>query len=76
MKEERGHDRNKEKNSAVMKAENPKVGELDQYLFGQGTHYSIYKKLGAHLTKQHGQGGRLFCGLGAQCQGSQRGGRV
>ena len=23
--------------------------ELDQYLFGQGTHYDIYKKLGAHL---------------------------
>ncbi len=22
--------------------------ELDQYLFGQGTHYEIYKKLGAH----------------------------
>ena len=24
------------------------IGELDQYLFGQGTHYEIYKKLGAH----------------------------
>ena len=24
--------------------------ELDQYLFGQGTHYDIYKKLGAHPT--------------------------
>lgn len=23
-------------------------GELDQYLFGRGTHYDIYKKLGAH----------------------------
>ena len=22
--------------------------ELDRYLFGQGTHYDIYKKLGAH----------------------------
>ena len=22
------------------------IGELDQYLFGQGTHYEIYKKLG------------------------------
>ena len=22
--------------------------ELDQYLFGQGTHYDIYRKLGAH----------------------------
>ena len=26
--------------------------ELDQYLFGQGTHYDIYKKLGAHPTTQ------------------------
>ncbi len=25
--------------------------ELDQYLFGQGTHYDIYKKMGAHPTK-------------------------
>lgn len=24
--------------------------ELDMYLFGQGTHYDIYKKLGAHPT--------------------------
>ena len=23
-------------------------GELDQYLFGQATHYDIYKKMGAH----------------------------
>ena len=22
--------------------------ELDQYLFGQATHYDLYKKLGAH----------------------------
>ena len=26
--------------------------ELDQYLFGQGTHYDIYRKLGAHPTIQ------------------------
>ncbi len=25
-----------------------RFSELDQYLFGQGTHYDIYKKLGAH----------------------------
>ena len=24
------------------------IGELDQYLFGQGTHYEIYQKMGAH----------------------------
>ena len=26
------------------------IGELDQYLLGQGNHYEIYKKLGAHLV--------------------------
>ena len=24
------------------------ISEADQYLFSQGTHYDIYKKLGAH----------------------------
>ena len=28
--------------------EKMQFSELDQYLFGQGTHYDIYKKLGAH----------------------------
>ena len=23
------------------------IGELDQYLFGQGTHYEIFRKMGA-----------------------------
>lgn len=26
------------------------IGELDQYLFGQGTHYDLYKKMGSHLV--------------------------
>ena len=25
------------------------ISETDQYLFAKGTHYDIYKKLGAHL---------------------------
>ena len=32
----------------------------DQYLFAQGTHYDIYKKLGAHLTEQDGKKGVFF----------------
>ncbi len=28
------------------------ISELDQYLFGQGNHYEIYKKLGAHKVKK------------------------
>ena len=34
--------------------------ELDRYLFGQGTHYDIYKKLGAHLCVQDGFKGVCF----------------
>ena len=34
--------------------------ELDQYLFGQGTHYDIYKKLGAHPTEVDGVAGVYF----------------
>ena len=35
-------------------------GELDQYLFGQATHYDIYKKLGAHLTTRNRKKGVYF----------------
>ncbi len=38
----------------------PFITEYDQYLFGNGTHYEIYKKLGAHLTKKDGQNGVYF----------------
>ena len=34
--------------------------ELDRYLFGQATHYDIYKKLGAHLCVQDGLKGVCF----------------
>lgn len=34
--------------------------ELDRYLFGQATHYDIYRKLGAHLTDQYGIRGVCF----------------
>ena len=27
------------------------ISDADQYVFGQGTHYDIYKKLGAHPCK-------------------------
>ena len=36
------------------------VTEFDQYLFGMGTHYKIYEKLGAHLTERNGQEGVYF----------------
>ncbi len=38
----------------------PTVTELDMYLFSQGTHYEIYKKLGAHRIKHQGVEGVAF----------------
>ncbi len=34
--------------------------ELDMYLFGQATHYDIYKKMGAHLTTIRKKQGVMF----------------
>ena len=34
--------------------------EVDQYLFGQGKHYEIYRRLGAHLTMKDGTPGVYF----------------
>ena len=36
------------------------IGELDQYLLGQGNHYEIYKKLGAHLVEDGNKKGTYF----------------
>ena len=36
------------------------IGELDHYLFGQGNHYEIYKKLGAHRVKNGKKEGIYF----------------
>lgn len=38
----------------------PYITELDQYLFGQGTHYEIFKKLGAHPGEKEGKKGTYF----------------
>ena len=36
------------------------IGELDQYLFSQGTHYEVYKKMGAHPVIKNGVKGVYF----------------
>ena len=36
------------------------VSETDAYLFGNGTHYDIYKKLGAHPSEEDGEKGFFF----------------
>lgn len=46
--------------SAVPKLPDCFVTDLDQYLFGQGNHYDIFRKLGAHPTKHEGKKGVHF----------------
>ncbi len=48
--------------SAVKTMDDKKVfiSEADQYLFNQGTHYDIYKKLGAHPSVEDGKKGYFF----------------
>ena len=36
------------------------ISDADQYVFGQGTHYDIYKKLGAHPCKKGKKDGVFF----------------
>ncbi|SFB09400.1 1,4-alpha-glucan branching enzyme [Acetitomaculum ruminis DSM 5522] len=36
------------------------IGELDMYLYGQGTHYEIYKKMGSHVVEKNGVIGTFF----------------
>ncbi len=36
------------------------ISEMDRYLFGQGTHYEIYEKLGAHPMTLNGTKGVYF----------------
>ena len=43
-----------------MELKEVRIGELDQYLFGQGTHYDIYKKLGAHPATNEDKKGVYF----------------
>ena len=36
------------------------ISDADQYVFGQGTHYEIYKKLGAHFCRKGEKEGVFF----------------
>lgn len=44
--------------------------DFDLYLFGQGQHYHIYEKMGAHSRTVEDIKGGKFCGVGSQCAGS------
>ena len=50
----------KKKNNGKKELQPYEIGELDQYLFGQGTHYEIYKKMGAHEVTKDGVKGVYF----------------
>ncbi len=45
---------------AAKKRETVFISEADQYVFAQGTHYDIYKKLGAHPSEENGKEGIFF----------------
>ena len=49
-----------EKKVVEIKKDEQFITELDQYLFGQGTHYDIFKKLGAHPIVKGGVEGTHF----------------
>ena len=48
------------KKKAVEEPVSPFITEMDQYLFGMGTHYEIYRKMGAHPTVKDGVAGVYF----------------
>ncbi|MBR6239138.1 MAG: 1,4-alpha-glucan branching protein GlgB [Lachnospiraceae bacterium] len=45
---------------AAKKRETVFISEADQYVFAQGSHYDIYKKLGAHPSNENGKDGVFF----------------
>ncbi len=49
-----------DKKKNIKKREEVFISEADQYIFAQGSHYDIYKKLGAHLSEEDGVEGVFF----------------
>ena len=50
----------KKKEAHVSEQETVFISDADMYIFGQGTHYDIYKKLGAHPCVKDGVAGTFF----------------
>ena len=50
----------------------PVLGEMDIYLFNEGTHYEIYKKLGAHMMELGGVSGTHFSPSGRPMPSASR----
>ena len=48
------------KTAPVLQEETVFISEADQYVFGQGSHYDIYKKLGSHPCTKDGKKGVFF----------------
>ena len=50
----------KKKEAHVNELDTVFISDADMYIFGQGTHYDIYKKLGAHPCVKDGVAGTFF----------------
>lgn len=53
-------------NDDIFETEDPysfpiQISDLDAYLYGQGTHYEIYEKMGSHIKTIDGVSGVYFC---------------
>ena len=49
------------------------ITDVDRYLFGNGTHYEIFDKLGAHPKTYNGKKRHVFCSMGPSRPGSEPG---
>ena len=49
------------------------LSDFDLYLFGEGRHYGLYHKFGAHPRVRDGVAGTALRRLGAECQARERG---
>lgn len=54
---------------APVQEKQPRFSELDQYLFGQATHYDIFRKMGAHPDRVDGKAGTWFTVWAPHAQG-------
>ena len=55
--------------TSVTKPAKVEISKDDMYLFGNGTHYEIYKKLGAHVSAEKGVKGVYFAVWAPNAQG-------
>ena len=62
--------------SRIPTGSRPRLSGYDLHLLGEGTHYRLYDKLGAHPASPRRRGRRPLRGVGAQRAAGQRGRRL